>query len=283
MNREVESTLIRLTLYVTFSEKNEKGEDVKYRGSYNTEIHPGTSLAELQTIIEQGVYAAGFVKNAWYPLVSPSASPAPKVKTEIDAAKVLSELQDAFYANDNHTQGNLSYSEFFLTQRDVRIVNSSGVDVSFSANDVYVETAAHWRSPEKGEIEICDLFRFSLPTNIGTAADMLKDRVSHLFTVAEQKSVAKPTPQVNDINILLTGQCLADFFTYYWWRTNAALVYQNLSTVKEGDQVQGGTNGDCLTLTLDPQMEGSSYSCPYDDYGLPLLSHQIIKDGKLVK
>ena len=284
MQREVETTQLSLTLYVVFDGKDEDGKEKKYRGSYNTEIHPGTNADKLRDIISQGVYAAGFVKNEYYPLVSPSAQPTgTPCPPQVDSAQALADLQAAFYESDSHSQGHISYSEFYITQNHVRVINSSGVDVSYTTHNAFVETAVHMRSADTGEIEICESYRFSLHTGIATAAAMLKRRVAELFATAAQKAVAKPTPTVGDINILLTGECLATFFSYYSECADAAMVYQQLSTFKEGTAVQGSGTSDRITLTLDPHMEGSAHSRPYDDLGQPLTSHTIIADGKLLK
>ena len=282
MQREVETTQLSLTLYVVFDEKDETGEEKKYRGSYNTEIHPGTSADKLREIITEGVYASGFVKNAYYPLVS--AAPPANVKSppQIDPAKALAELQAAFYESDNHSAGHISYSEFYITHSDMRIINSSGVDVSFSTNNVFVETAVHMGAGS-GEIEISESYRFSLDMGIDAAALMLKGRVAQLFSTAAEKAVAVPTPTVSDINILLSGECLATYFSYYQESADASMVYQQLSTFKEGEQVQGGGTSDRINLVLDPLMQGSTNSRPYDELGLPLERHTIIADGKLLK
>jgi len=283
MRREVETTELSLTLYVVFTEKDDNGNEKKYRGSYNTEIHPGTSADELREIISQGVYAAGFVKNDYYPLVSASEAPVTQNHSEeIDASQAIAALQAAFYASDNHSQGNISYSEFFITRRDMRIINSSGVDVCYTKHSAFIETAVHWRA-DAGEIEISESYRFSLDMGIDVAAKMLKERVAELFATASKKAIAGPTPTVSDINILLSGECLSTFFSYYQSSANARLVYQQLSTFKEGTEVQGGGKSDRVTLVLDPHMKGSLNSRPYDENGLHLESHTIIKDGKLLK
>ncbi|MCL2227967.1 MAG: metallopeptidase TldD-related protein [Oscillospiraceae bacterium] len=290
MLREVELTQLMLTLYVTFSATGEDGKNVKYRGAYNTEIHPGTSPDRLRTIIEQGVFAAGFVKNAWFPLVMPSAPEAAATaagKSDgIDEMSVLAALQEAFYSADCHERGHICYSEFFLTRSDVRIINSSGVDVSYTTYNAYVETAVHWQSEQGGEIEIYETYNFSIPKDVGATCEMLKERISHLFTVAEKKSAATPTPSVGeDIDILLSGDCLVEFFDYFHMRTSAAMIYQQLSTYKENEQIQGGTDkpGDKIAMTLKPLMEGSTHSRLYDDDGMPVSDHRIIENGKLLK
>ncbi|MCL2362294.1 MAG: metallopeptidase TldD-related protein [Defluviitaleaceae bacterium] len=276
MSRKIETTLISLNLYVVFDEGGKK-----YRGSYNTDIHPGTSTDELENIIKEGVYAAGFVKNEYFPLVSPTPAQ-PSKSRELDTSKALAELQAAFHASDNHPTGCISYSEFFITREDVRIINSNGVDVGYTTHRAFVETAVHMPSTEVGEIEITEAYRFSLD-DIAAAAKSLQDRVAALFTVAEKKAAAKPTPTVGDINILLSGECLSTFFSYYRRCSSAQMIYQQLSTFKEGTEVQGGENSDRINVILDPNMPGSTQSRPYDDQGLPLESHKIIEGGKLLK
>ena len=290
MLREVETTRLMLTLYVTFSEG-----DKKYRGSYDTEIHPGASANDIRAKIEQGAYAAGFVKNEWYPLVSPSSggepssegANAPDPEGDDDDAAALESLQGAFFSGDCREGGHLSYSEFFITRRDERILNSSGVDVRYRARSLFVETAVHWKGKGEKEIEIFECYNASLPVGSGdvsAAGEMLKRRVADLFAVAEQKSMALPTPQVGDVNILLSGECLATLFDCYSERANVQMIYQQLSTFKEGEQVQGaGAECDRVSLTLDPRMEGSSHSRPYDNDGTPLDSHEIIRGGKLLR
>ena len=197
----------------------------------------------------------------------------------------MEDLQAAFYENDNHAGGHLSYSEFYITVSDIRVLNSNGVDISFTSHKVFVETAIHWRGEQETEIEISESYSFSLPANISDACEMLKARIAHLFTVAKEKSIAVPTPKVEDINILLTGECLATFFNYYSNRSNAGMIYQQMSTYEAGVQVQGKNPETCdrITLILDPTMEGSSFSRPWDEHGLPLTSHTIIQGGKLLK
>jgi len=284
MLREVETTKLGLVLYVVFDEDGKK-----YRGSYNTEIHPDTSSAELREKIEQGLYAARFVKNEYFELVPPSPHKAEPMG-ETDAVQALADLQTAFYAGDCREGGHLSYSEFFVTRNDVRIVNSAGVDVSYATYNLFAETAVHWKGRQEKEIEIYESYETSLPlaspADTSLACNMLKDRINRLFAVAEKKSVARPTPHVGDINILLTGECLVLFFDFFRIRANAQMVYQQFATYKEGAMVQGqdqSSGCDRITLTLDPKLEGSSYGSPYDEHGQPLETHTIIRDGKLLK
>ncbi|MCL2364391.1 MAG: metallopeptidase TldD-related protein [Defluviitaleaceae bacterium] len=273
MQREVETTELDLDLYVVF-------EDGKFRGTYNVKIHPGTSADELKKTITDGIYAAGFVRNEYFPLVQPSNYTPPTPQSH-DLLQTLETLQTAFYANDIHTQGHLSYSEFFITRSDVRIINSHGVDVQYTTHRAFIETAVHWRdTPTTKEIEVSEAFRFGL--DMENAADWLKDRVSELFASSKDKAIATGTPSVGDIPVLLSGECLRSFFNYFCSRAHAANIYQKLSTYKIGDNVQSGST-DCITLTIDPLLTGSPSALPYDRQGFPNQTHILIQDGVLQK
>jgi len=277
MQREVETTELALELFVVF-------EDGKYRGSYNVNIHPGTSADELKKIITDGIYAAGFVRNAYFPLVEPGDYTPPTTQSH-DLLQTLQALQTAFYANDTHKQGHLSYSEFFITRDDVRIINSNGVDVRYTTHRAYIETAVHWRdTPQAKEIEVSEMLRFGL--DMEQAADWLQTRVAELFAASKDKAVATGTPGVDDVPVLLSGECLRTFFDYFCERAHVQNIYQQLSTYKVGDTVQGGENAtpcDRITLTIDPLLAGSPTALPYDRQGFPMQPHQIIKDGVLMK
>ena len=287
MQRQIETTQLELELSVVF-------EDGKYRGSYNVDIDPGTSADELKKIITDGIYAAGFVRNEYFPLVEPSDYTPPTPQSH-DLLQTLEALQAAFYANDSHTQGHLSYSEFFITRNDVRIINSRGVDVNYTTHKAYIETAVHWRdTPHAKEIEVSEIFRFGL--DMENAAAWLKTRVAELFASSKDKAIATGTPSVENIPVLLSGECLQSFFSYFCERAHVANIYQQLSTYKIGDTVQGGATdchaaqspsdnrcGDRITLTIDPLLTGSPSALPYDRQGFPNQTHEIIKDGVLLK
>lgn len=280
MRRSVETTRLHLTLYRVFSEDGKK-----YRGSYSTEIHPGTSQGELRSKLEQAFHAAGFVKNEYFPLVEPSGNTGAVAETRSDGQKAVAGLEEALYSQDCFDGGHLSYSEFFVNRSRERIVNSNGLDVSYASGSLFVETAVHWKGEREKEIEILESYRSSLPLTGDTSAacKMLKDGIAQLFSVAQKKSLAGPTPKVSGINILLSGECLVRVFDYYRFHSNAQMVYQKFSTFEEGGTVQGEGDCDRITLTLDPAMQGSGCSRPYDEHGLPLEKHVIIKDGRLQK
>jgi PmbA protein len=271
MNRRVETTHIYLNVYNVFEEDGKR-----YRGSYSTEIHPTATEAEIRETIQQGVYAAGFVKNDYYPLpgVQPMAEAAVSDLAGQDFDAVLNDLCAAFYANDNQPNGNISYGEFFITKKDTRIINSNGVDVRYTAYEVYVETAIHWRKDGR-ENEITEAYRFSHAN-----AETLKENIRRLFETADHRANAVPTPVVSDIPVLLTGECLSDFFSFYKAQSEAMYIFRKFSTWEKGQDILGAeAAGDRLTLMLEPALPGSTLSNPYDNDGKALSTQVVIKDG----
>jgi len=280
MEREVRTVTLALTLYVDF---NEEGKS--YRGSYVMEVRPGWSGEELRKAIAEGIFAAGFVKNPRYPLVEPAGS-----QTEAgdrsgkerlpDLARCLADLQDAFHSvRPESGNGRISYSEFFLTDGRVRILNSRGVDAAFSSRTLYAETAVHV-GPQDGETEIFESYGMSVEDPL-RAAEILKERLAALFAVAEQKFHAEKNRAEGKVNILLSGECLARFFGYFRTCTDAQMIYQKLSPLEPGRPVQEG--GDPITLTLEPELPGSSLSRPFDEDGLALKPRTPIRDGKFLE
>lgn len=276
MNRFVDVVHIYLTVYKVFEENG-----VKFRGSATKEVHSTSSVEEMQKDISGLAYAAGFVKNAYYPLAQP-AKEQPKTTeiTVFDKQKLyitLEKLQNLVFAQDKHDKGYLSYSEYFVKRNEIRIINSLGVDVSYAVNDVYVETAATWKNDGK-EIEVYQSYDFA-----DESTDLMSDKIKMLFEVASKKPQAIITPSF-DGNVLIKGEALREFFYYYISNANAMSVFTKQSTFKAGTVVQGeNITGDKVSITLKAQLAGSSLSALYDVDGLPLKDTKIIEKGKLLQ
>ncbi len=273
MDRFVDTKHIYLGIYKVFEEDGEK-----YRGSASAEIHPTMSDSEISKCIDDAIFGAGFVKNKFYPLVSEKQEPFGEIKSElenVDFKTILNRLEKAFYSNDNKTNGFLNYSEFFISKLDYRIINSKGVDVSFTKYRIFIETSATWNENNK-EVEFCEAFTFS-----GCDEKFISESVERLLDSAKLKTTASNMPKISDADILLKGECLKNFFSYFYANSSAANVYTGQSTFKIGESLQSG--GDKISMSLNPFLKGSTASSLYDDDGFALKNQEIIKDGVLQK
>jgi predicted Zn-dependent protease len=273
INRYIDVEHTSLTVYKTFEENG-----IKFRGSASKEIHPTASDAEIRRDVEELAFAAGFVKNRYYPLASPDKAK-PEEVTVFDGQKLyvtLERLKDIVFKEDSHKNGRLSFCEFFVKRNEIRIINSSGVDVSYAYNSVYIEGAVTWK--EDKEIEVWESYILS-----DESADLMGENIKRLFEIASKKPHAVAIPKF-DGNVLLRGDILSSFFGYYVSNANAMSVFTKQSVFKAGESVQGeNIRGDKVNIKLKPVLKGSSFSESYDADGFFLKEVELIKDGALLQ
>ena len=263
-----------VTVYVDFTE-----EGINYKGSSITNIHPTMNQEEIEKAIQDAAYAAGFVKNPYYPLVQPATSEATLPESNFAKEGLpywMNEITKAIYKNDIYEKGGINSCEIFLNKTITRIVNSEGVDVTEEGYHCMVEFITTWK--EEGE-EI-ELYRCIDCADFD--AELLAEEVKSMISICKEKAVAVNTPALKTSTVILTREAVKDFFAYYCSKSNAASVYNQSSTWKVGDKVQGQeVLGDRITLILDPFMKNSTNSEAFDSEGFPLKPVKIIDQGEL--
>lgn len=274
MNRGKKVSHLLLTVYKDFEEEN-----IKYRGSSTIEIHPTMKSDEIEERINKAVFAAGFVKNKYYPLAEPAREKYIPKKYKFDEKPLeawIPELTDALYKADTYGKGHLNSAELFLSKCYNRILNSNGVDEKFSSYKGELEFVVNWKE-DKEEIELYKNMSFS-----DYEPELITSKVDEMLKISRDKAIAKNTPVLKKSTVLLTGQPVCEFFKYYYSQANAQNVYSKTSTLKIGENVQGeNVKGDTINIVLDPEAENSIYSAPYDNDGYPLSRFSLYKDGIL--
>ncbi len=265
-----------ITVYVDFTEDGEQ-----YKGSSTTSIHPTMNEGEIEKAIRDAAFAASFVKNHYYPLVKPAAffTALPESNFARESLPYwMNEITKAIYKNDIYEKGGINSCEIFLNKTVTRIVNSEGVDVSEESYRCMVEFITTWKE-EGEEIELyrcLDCSEFD--------AEVMADEVKNMLNICKEKAIAKNTPALKTSSVILTREAVKSFFAYYYSKSNASSVYNQSSTWKVGDQVQGDeVKGDRITLTLDPFMKNSTNSESFDSEGFPVKPVKIIDKGELKK
>jgi PmbA protein len=266
----------RVTVYKNFEE-----DGIKYTGSSTTQIHPTMSEEEIKNVIDDAAFAAGFVKNEFYPLPKPSSLNPKAAKSkfaEKPIADFMPALTEAVYKNDTFENGGINSTEVFLNKINTRIVNSEGIDVSFEKYAGEVEFITDWKE-EGEEIELYKDIKFSEPD-----LERITEEVSVMLQMANERALADMLPALEDCPVLLSGEPVKDFFSYYFDQALAQYAYNNLSTAKLNENIQGSeASGDLVTISLDPALENSTASAPYDRDGLALTKVTLFENGKLVR
>lgn len=274
MQRSKDVDHISLTVYRDFEEGG-----TSYRGSVVVQIHPTHSDEQLRASIEQSLNSARYVRNESYPLAEPG-SRIVRMPESGFAARPLEQwlplMAEAVYAQEEGQEARINSSEFFLNRIHARIVNSSGLDVSYLSHSAYVELIVE-SSGSAGEVELYRELSFS-----DFDADALGAEVSAQLRHCRDRASARPTPHLKRAAVVITGEPVADFFNYYLLRSAARSVYSGVSTAKVGESIQGERiSGESLNLTLEPLLENSPQSAPVDADGFALASTPVVRDSRL--
>jgi len=256
-----------VTVYRDF----EEGEK-KYRGSSTVTVSPGTTAEEIVHSIQEAFFAAGFAKNPWYPM-------APKFSRRFETAE--HDLHDlsrdaigAIFDNEKPYNSWLNSVEIFVTRNGYRILNSEGVDVAFSKYRTYIESIVS--SSGREEVELYDQLLLELPDS-----ERIRERISRLLLMVCERANAVPTPALDRIPVVLTGEPAKEVMRYYLKQADARLKYDRISEAEPGDSVQSGESGDKITLEVVPELEGSYFSLPVDNDGFIIGKRTVIENGIL--
>jgi len=276
MNRSKDVQHFKVTVYKDFKENG-----VNFRGSSATNIHPTMNEEEINMAIKEAAFAASFVKNEYYPLVKPTDSNPLVIKSNFSSGSLsewLPQLTEAIFKYDNLENGCINSAELFINNIYTRIINSEGVDVSFSNYKGELEFITNWK--EHGEeVELYKLVGFS-----DFNPEAISQEIKNMLTISREKALAQPTPGLKSYTVLLTGEPVKEFFNYYYMQSNAQFVYEGISTSKLNENIQGdNVEGDSINIELDPVMANSTASSPYDFDGFPLNPVTIFKNGVLNK
>lgn len=263
-----------ITVYINFEQDN-----INYTGSASAIIHPTMSDEEILEVIKESAFAASFITNKYYPMVDPTDIVQPEIKSNLSEKPLnewLPKLSEAIYSPDIYDKGGINSSELFINKIYTRIVNSKGIDVSFTTYKGEIEFITNWKAVTE-EIELYKHINFS-----EMDYNFIGDQVKEMLVFSSEKAVASPTPPLIKHTVLLTGAPVIELLNYYLNNSSAKSVYNEMSTAKLNENIQGSDAlGDLITLTLDPFMKNSTTSYPYDDDGFPVNSVEIFKKGVL--
>ncbi len=276
MDRAKDVLHYKVTIYIDFEENK-----MKYTGSSATFLHPTMTEKEMIDAIKEAAFAARYVKNPYYPLVKPATSyqtlPESRFAKE-SFSYWMDEITKAVYRNDIYDKGGINSCEIFLEKEETRIVNSEGVDVSEVNYKCMVEFITTWK--EEGE-EI-ELYRCINCSDFD--GELLASEVKNMITICREKAIAQPTPALKTFPVIFTRSAVKELFSYYCFMGKAASVYNQYSTWKTGDQLQGDkVMGDLITITLDPLAKNSTASAAFDEDGFALAPVRLIEQGVLKK
>jgi PmbA protein len=274
MDRAKDVLHYKVNVYIDFEENGKK-----FTGSSSTFLHPTMNEEEMKKAIAEAAFAARYVKNPYYPLAKPKTSYGKLPESKFAGKSFpywMDEIAKAVYKNDIYDKGGINSCEIFLEKVETRVINSEGVDVSSVTYKGMVEFITTWK--EEGE-EI-ELYRCINCSDFD--AELLASEVKNMITICREKAIARSTPNLKTFPVIFTRNAVKELFSYYTFMSKASAVYNQYSTWKIGDELQGeNVKGDLVTITLDPLINNSTSSAPFDEDGVALAPVRIIDKGVL--
>lgn len=263
MNRKKNITIYTVTVL------KDNGNDLK--GSSVVKIYPSMNESEIDEVLKDAYYAAGFVKNKSYDL--PEGYNGEKVYDKSSLSNMELEdigykVKDALYKYDNFEHGWINSSEIFVSRFDERIVTSNNVDASYEKYKIDGEFVTQW--VENSDVEIFNMFSY----------DDLKEEELSLIAKeaiinAGYRDKSTDAPATGEYDVILCGSSVHEFFEYYLRNSRTDMIYQKYSNFKLGDNVQGtDIKGDKVNIELKS-------SVPFSREGIVLKDTKLIEDGVL--
>lgn len=271
MNRGKDVYDIDVTVYKNFEENGNK-----FKGSSNTKLSPTMTLSEIEKQLDTAALAASFVKNEYYTLEVPStekALPIPSKFSEGEIIENIANLVKDLYEEDNQFGSFINSSEFFINKKELRLLNSNGIDISYTKFTGEIELITE-ANGETESIELYDVLYLG-----DYIKKQIKQAIIEALEFANLRAKAIPMPNVSDLPVILNGIAAKGLFEYYEFNVSAASKYNKLHNHSVGDDLQGETTGDKVTITLMPVLENSSKSSYYDMFGTFLKETVIIENG----
>lgn len=277
MRRAKEVGRLAATVYRDFSKDGRA-----CRGSATVRLHPTQDRRELERALRAAAGAAAYVQNDAYPLVSPGG-PAPRLPEApgvADLGGALDSLGAALLERQGggkDREARLNSAELFLERGETRIRNSQGVDVRFAFFQGSGELIVEAEAPG-GPVELCQPLAFAR-----VRPEELRAELERQLELCGLRAAAVPTPALGSPPVLLTGLAVQELLSYFSFHASAEAVHARVARFRPGEGVQGlRVEGDPLTLSLEPYLEHSPSSVPWDEDGWPLAPTPLIERGRLL-
>lgn len=263
--RKTETLEDHVTVYKTFEENGKK-----YLGSSNFIISHNVSMKELETLIEDALFAAGFVKNEYYELVKGTSKKNYNAKGKPE--NPFSLLQDIalVFINASNDQCKFNSLELFYNEVETHIVNSNGVDYKKNTFNVQVEAIPSFKDGNN-KTELYRMFKYD---NIDF--DKIKEDSSNAINDVLLRSQTIKNEGNKKINVILKDEHVKDLFRELISTYNYSDVYHKSNFKSIGENVQ-----DNPVCKLNISLKTASKADYFDSEGILLKECELISDGIL--
>ncbi len=269
-NRLCETNEYHVTVYVDFEEDGER-----YKGNAEALISAGDSPAEIEARLDQVIRSARFVKNRWYPLAT-NASQEVEKSEEVSNIAILKSQYDALHEaifTDYGTKSKVNSVEIFAVDGTIRLVTSTGTDVTFPSNRFMFELVTDCPGNEES-VEIFNDYTFGI-----LDIDQIRSIVQEQLRNTEARGIAVKAPKLDNINIILRGAAVEELLQCYITQATDEAVYNRYSRAKRGERFNAPDALQSLNIRMEPNLTHAVSKAPLDRDGVILHPYTLYNDS----
>lgn len=270
INRSADTHEFDIRVYVDFEENGEK-----YRGHATIAVGTSANEDEIKAKIEDAVFSAGFVKNKWYDLpVNADNTYEPNVKFNnlSDLKERYGEVHSALF-RDYGTESKVNSCEIFAIEGSRRVVTSKGTDVSYPYSEFTFEIVT---DSDKGA-EPVEIFNGYYLTHIDIAH--IEEIVKRQLEETEGRSKAVRNPKLENRRVIISGDAVEEFISYYLDHASDARIYSGISLAKLGEVFGDPSAAQKINIRINPSLSCSKDARPVDGEGKILSAYTLYKDS----
>ena len=249
------------------------------RGESTFTVYPYMDEKEINGLIEENVFAAGFTLNTYFDLPSSKDKVDAEVQSnlaDMPFAELIGKVGKAIMDANHFENGSLSATEIFLNKATRRVINSNGVDASSTSYECKIETIPNWVKGEE-EVELYKSIEFS-----HFDPEALTKEVEQTLLLAKARSIAIPLKDVGVLPVILENDEVSQVFGAFASDLSYLAKYFHRNHFELGEDIQPSRTGDALNIELRPEVDGALGSRLVDDDGVFLKPVRIIQDGKVI-
>ena len=250
--------------------RTDERDGKKLRAQTDVTVLAAMTDAEILDALKDAYFAAQFAMNPYYDLPDPVTEPcreATGALAQQAPEQSAGEMAKALFAADCGNGAFLNSAEIFVIRRHMQVISSPGTDVCWTEAEVKGEFVVQAKEPE--DVELYGDFAY---TELNT--DALTEKVKEALMFVRDRAHAQKILKSGTYDLLLTDENVMQTLWFYGERAAAHMIYPGYSTWKIGDDVQGDTNGERVTITLRAL-------APYSTEGIPMRDRKLLENGVL--
>ncbi|MBP1584905.1 MAG: TldD/PmbA family protein [Lachnospiraceae bacterium] len=264
-NRSKDIENIQITVFVL-------SEDGKSVGSASAEMGPDETEEYVRLTIQDLIFQAGLVSDAYYELKSPSGDITCE-DTDIDINRISADFIDTMKNIHEDDVTFMNSYEIFVSSVKRRIVTSTGIDVTEKYPVSLLETVVNAKNAEH-EIEFYKLYdsgtciRDDISTDLGKTCAYGRDRL-----------VAGNTPSLGKCDVVFSSEDAVRLYEFFKDGLDVSFIYMRYSPFEKGKPIAEDIKGDKVTLKVLKELPGSSQNRMTDQEGSIIRDEVLMEDN----